>query len=522
MKSVFRVWRRRNSSKTSIDEDAHIPVQRATSSSKVFAPSPSPPPSYNGPSPPRPARPDAPSLDPPVFRDCFSHSIEEALQYNGGKPQHASGNYPTTPRTATPRQNEFATLAHYPSPSHYTSNGHSLSKHHGPRDTIHGRAGLTPTQSSQIPSSKTDPNSATRTNSTPSRSQIRSPTHVNFDMPVDPLEAGTQRSQFSFSRAPSSADSPEDGQGSRRVSPFPESRTRTSQDSPTPRTSQRRGSKDELSSMPSNAHPGPLHVDTTDPRTRRGLATTRSTPHLRPNAEYLPSNEPLPPLPIPSPSDPNFVSYFPSPPPLIIRKKRPQPLVLNPQARALPTPHATSPNASSTDSTPVATPQSSTLQFPTSPTPPAKISRKSSVIPPLIHSPPTSPLPSPPAHTSSTPMSPPPRRTVHSFHSSASQLKPSRSAINLRTEKAPPSVPTHRMTSSDPIAEVSGQATAHRTGSPLKLDQNSHNSSRRFVSVARLRSSLDPPLTWVLSQDRREDVAVASSQEGAVQWGYAL
>jgi hypothetical protein len=160
----------------------------------------------------------------------------------------------------------------------------------------------------------------------------------------------------------------------------------------------------------------------------------------------------------------------------VIRKKRPQPLVLQPQQGSPSFPPKASPISSSADSTPVATPQSSRTQFAASPKPPR-------AIPPLLHSPPTSPLPPPPNMPPPYPKHALPRQSIQS-------LKPSRSASNLRRDKFLSSIPTHRMTSSDPISEVPVPPMQDRTSSPLKLDAKSNgvrNSPQRFVSVMQLR-----------------------------------
>lgn len=138
------------------------------------------------------------------------------------------------------------------------------------------------------------------------------------------------------------------------------------------------------------------------------------------------------------------LSLFPLPPPLIVRKKVPAPLVLRSMTPAS--------AQSSRDSTPVGTP--TTPRFPlihsptqpsvTSPTKKFYTGRPSASFSPPPFSPPNSPLPKPPK------VQEPGRRPSDQY---VRPLRTSQSSINFRNVLPFPA--THRLTSSEPISDQS-------------------------------------------------------------------
>ncbi|KAF5333255.1 hypothetical protein D9611_002182 [Ephemerocybe angulata] len=507
--SFLRSWRKRASSKTSKEDDTHLPLQYPISPPLTHVPSPA----RYSPGPSTPFKQPLLSLTSSAFKEDFSHSVEEALQYRRG-PGQTMPTHQTATAQVSYRENDSSTRTYHPNSSMTTFNGspptHARAS---PSNAKHFSSSTTPLRPQPVSSSFSTPgthdNNFSSTRLLQHPSEILSPTHVTFLSSADIKRASTPKPSTSSSiHGPNTHGSPL----ITRHTTGPDSATPTRGNGPsyeTTKTSHRRASvttKEEHPYRTPTAYNVASESNTADPvvpHARRYLTSTRSTPHLRPETQY-PHNcdNPLPPLPVnavPSPSDPNFASFFPIPPPLIIRKKRPQPLVLNPQKGPLPFPPSPSPGYSSADSTPVATPQSTKSHFTTNASSPLKppLGRKASIIPPPIHSPPTSPLPSPPSVPS------PPRQSTHSFRA-PQPLKSSRSAINLRTSGVPPSTATHRMTSSDPISEVAGQPTKDRTSSPLKLDSSNRNAIRN-----------SPRRT-----DRRD--TVAAPQDASVQWGYAL
>ncbi|KAF8165459.1 hypothetical protein B0H34DRAFT_239880 [Crassisporium funariophilum] len=188
-------------------------------------------------------------------------------------------------------------------------------------------------------------------------------------------------------------------------------------------------------------------------------------------------------------SEDNFpLSLFPAPPPLVIRKKVPTPLVIRPM---LPSQSS----QSSRDSTPVGTP--TTPRFPSLNSPsqssicsPSKkyfINRPLARNSPPPFSPPNSPLPIPPV-----------TREEEVRHFSVRPLRTARSDNNLRG--ALPFPATHRLNSSEPISDQSS--------SPIK---RSTRPRPEGVRLKNLQSYTD------LKEQPRE-----TGMESHVQWGYAL
>lgn len=188
------------------------------------------------------------------------------------------------------------------------------------------------------------------------------------------------------------------------------------------------------------------------------------------------------------------LSLFPTPPPLVVRRKKrvPKPLILHPSS----VPHCTSiqfspsPGGSSIDSTPLATPASpQSLLPPLSPSSSSPISlgkrtyaRSASSILPPQYAPPDSPLPMPPTS---------PKRGPATIDSSRS-LRVARSSDILRQPPVPFPA-SHRLSFSEPISE---------------LDHNTLNLTKPTSLASR---------TYSESAERRR-----SSLGAQVQWGYAL
>ncbi|KDR83866.1 hypothetical protein GALMADRAFT_682077 [Galerina marginata CBS 339.88] len=177
------------------------------------------------------------------------------------------------------------------------------------------------------------------------------------------------------------------------------------------------------------------------------------------------------------------LSLFPVPPPLIVRKKIPAPLILQPR---LP-----SSAQSSRDSTPVGTPTTPRFQHPSSPpqsstaSPTKKfyLSRSSTSFSPPPFSPPNSPLPKPPIALDGCPKS---------SDRAVGTLRNTQSNANLRDSL--PFSARHRLTSSEPISD--------QTSLPIKRPTKPRRAERpkniqAYMNMEELTS------------------------EG-VQWGYAL
>jgi len=168
----------------------------------------------------------------------------------------------------------------------------------------------------------------------------------------------------------------------------------------------------------------------------------------------------------------NFpLSLFPLPPPLIVRKKVPTPLIL----RSTPSASA----QSSCDSTPVGTPTTPRFQYTTSPSqssitsPTKKISfgRSSTSISPPPFSPPNSPLPDPPIEGA--------RKSTRDVFR---PLRATQSNNNFRT--ALPFPATHRLTSSEPISDQSN-LPIKRPAKPRHITERPKNIQTYMVSVVR-------------------------------------
>ncbi|KAH6915021.1 hypothetical protein BKA70DRAFT_1419972 [Coprinopsis sp. MPI-PUGE-AT-0042] len=224
---------------------------------------------------------------------------------------------------------------------------------------------------------------------------------------------------------------------------------------------------------PSNGEPrSGAHMNPGSPKGLKVYHASQSSPHL-------PQDSPI--------DSQDLSSLFPSPPPLIIRKRVPQPLVLQPRRPSTGSTVPSSPDPSSTESTPVSTPTSPKFSPPTQSPLSKSFARHANGIPPLLYDPPTSPLPSPPvslqskARQSSVPF----QGRVH--------LRGAQSTNNLRSN-APFSAnsQTHRMTSSDPVAEFLQELGLDDRLSSLpsqsKLDQ--------VVNSQFSKTSRDAPVNW--------------------------
>lgn len=218
---------------------------------------------------------------------------------------------------------------------------------------------------------------------------------------------------------------------------------------------------------PSSSNGRPRSGARMNPDSPKGLKlhhASQSSPHLPPSS--TPQECPI--------DSQDLSSLFPSPPPLVIRKRVPQPLVLQPRRPSAGSIAPSSPDPSSTESTPVSTPTSSKFSPPTQSPLSKGFARHANGIPPLLYDPPTSPLPSPPVSPQSRPRqaSVPPQGRVH--------LRGAQSTNNLRSNVSfSGSSQTHRMTSSDPVAEFLQQ---------LGLDDR--------ISSLPSQSKLDQVVSW--------------------------
>ncbi|EAU84683.1 hypothetical protein CC1G_00202 [Coprinopsis cinerea okayama7 len=296
----------------------------------------------------------------------------------------------------------------------------------------------------------------------PPNQRTRTPTRVKFDSSVEVLATRTSRVSLTERRPPqihSSKVKCNNNQASHSVSKHAGS-GRVDDQRPSNGRPQR-SDEDETSNSTEQA-------TTTPPKGLKLYHSSQSSPHLPARVERRP------------PEQEDLCALFPSPPPLIIRKKVPQPLVLQPRSPPSTVAFPPSPNPSSTDSTPVSTP-TSPKQFPTStptqsPLLKASFVRHGNAVPPPLYDPPTSPLPSPPVNPQSTAYVP--RKPTYSLQGRA-HLRGTMSTSSLRGAGGS-NHPTHRMTSSDPMAEVLQQLTKSK---PPRASESS-------------RSSPDPPVQW--------------------------
>ena len=199
------------------------------------------------------------------------------------------------------------------------------------------------------------------------------------------------------------------------------------------------------------------------------------------------------------------LSLFPLPPPLLVRKKIPAPLVLG---SGLP-----SSAVSSRDSTPISTPTTPRFQSLNSPSQssiasPKKfyLGRTSAIFSPPPTSPPNSPLPDLP-----------PSRNV-SPEKLAPTLRITHSNANLRG--ALPYPATHRLTSSEPISDHSSlpiKRPMKPRPDPVKV-QDSHT-----YMVRMLRQGMLVAGSSYFFQDLKEQTGRSTrNMDTYVQWGYAL
>ncbi|KAK0206518.1 hypothetical protein DFS33DRAFT_1315165 [Desarmillaria ectypa] len=201
------------------------------------------------------------------------------------------------------------------------------------------------------------------------------------------------------------------------------------------------------------------------PYVKESLPRSSSEANIgRPSSKSLDVNETEP-----------FLSLFPSPPPLRIRKKNLKPLVLLPTPTIVPLPLSP---AYSSDTTPTGTPTFSTP--PTSPRTPAfqhslDINERAQARAPTphnIHSAPTSPMarsfPSPPASPSVRSFqSPPASPLARSFQIHPPGIRIDRSALTEQSH-----LPSHRITSSESThaskaigrSKFTSATTARKTG----------------------------------------------------------
>ncbi|KAF9006494.1 hypothetical protein BDQ17DRAFT_1540308 [Cyathus striatus] len=216
---------------------------------------------------------------------------------------------------------------------------------------------------------------------------------------------------------------------------------------------------------------------------------TGSSPHL----PFLEAQSVQPPISIHSVPLCNLIdsddpiSLFPSPPPLVVRKKVPQPLILRPTPTIAPLPP--SPCFSSCDFTPPATPATLRQQTPSRPsiqTPSKHLTgRPPGVIPPPLFSPPTSPLPALP-NTSPGP--------VNSFQGTR-PLRITKSTSHLRSENNGVSA-THRLTCSEPISELFSHPTKARKRTDSRSDTRSYRKKPHEPSPLRTSAASDPRVQW--------------------------
>ncbi|TFK76024.1 hypothetical protein BDN72DRAFT_361510 [Pluteus cervinus] len=237
------------------------------------------------------------------------------------------------------------------------------------------------------------------------------------------------------------------------------------------------------------------------PKRQRVPYKSGSTPHLR----STPSAPPASPPPQPN-EDP--LSLFPKPPPLIIRKKVPRPLVLRtmpsvgsldqPSPSLSAFPPSPSIGSSSPDSTPLTTPTSPRgIPSPSvsrAPIMSANYMLKHATGRGQVHSPWSIPSPST-THLPTPPTSPVAHDPMSSrLTLSRPPLRVAFSALNLRNEAYP--APTHRTTSSD-------------SSPPQPSDRLQFN--REYKAHSRLRE-----------EHRTAQVDSTESSESHVQWGYAI
>ncbi|PPQ77372.1 hypothetical protein CVT25_010954 [Psilocybe cyanescens] len=184
------------------------------------------------------------------------------------------------------------------------------------------------------------------------------------------------------------------------------------------------------------------------------------------------------------------LSLFPLPPPLIVRKKVPAPLVLRNVTPTSASAH------SSRDSTPVGTPTTprfSALNSPSqssvnSPSKKFYTGRPSTNFSPPPFSPPNSPLPKPPISQEAVRRSP--QQTIH-------PLRTVQSNANLRG--ALPFPATHRLTSSEPISDQSS-VPIRRPPKPRPAERPKN----------------------IQTYMETTDQSINTNVEAHVQWGYAF
>ncbi|KAF9058043.1 hypothetical protein BJ165DRAFT_1521364 [Panaeolus papilionaceus] len=260
---------------------------------------------------------------------------------------------------------------------------------------------------------------------------------------------------------------------------------------------------DVLKSPPKSVHAVDLLVGTKPRRLYHNSGS--STPHLPYDGRGSPSPPSLGATSSIDGEAGNFpLSLFPAPPPLIVRKKVPSPLVLRPS----PPPRSAQ---SSRDSTPLGTPTTPRFQQVYSPSQlgiasPTKkaISRPTASITPPKYSPPNSPLPEIPTiipgyerqRTASAQIVRPPR-PVRSFSNNNLRDTITSFSVNQR----------HRLTSSEPISDHSS----------LPIKRSSPPKPR-------------PAPLMLQTRDLKSHVEITNSDQAvtpsgtveSVQWGYAF
>lgn len=217
----------------------------------------------------------------------------------------------------------------------------------------------------------------------------------------------------------------------------------------------------------------PTSVHSVESKRRSPYHTMGSTPYL----PYQERRTPSPRSNSTSSSEGNDtdnfpLSLFPAPPPLIVRKKVPAPLVLRPIRTDL--------SPVSRDSTPVGTPTTPRFNTPSpqsslaSPTK-KHIHRSASAYSPPPFSPPNAPLPSVPASPAMERFGHP-LRTVHS-------------SLDLRDPAHPP---THRLTSSEPVGRPN--FVSQRTARPRFENMQTKDFQTQMVNILSQIMSLDDSL----------------------------
>ncbi|TFK28847.1 hypothetical protein FA15DRAFT_700738 [Coprinopsis marcescibilis] len=428
--------------------------------------------------------------------DTFSSSVEDALHFTKPPHRHSPEYHPNHLQPPHQAHHHYNDVPRAMVPTFTGRHGAplNLGSHGPPRNVKHGPPNVLQNQLYSINSAKGDRGLQGPYNQSPSflaslgpQRQApdsvavlkpRTPTRVKFDPSVETTSPRIAR--MSMSKIPRSGDHLSERIEGNRSSPSHQSHRR---DSLIPDSHPQQRRKPALNNTNEAPESGLDMGKTGSPSRGLGLYhSSQSSPHLPSSSRSQQST-----------SQQDLASLFPSPPPLIIRKKVPQPLVLQPRRPSttlVPFPPSPSPDPSSTDSTPITTPTSS-RQFSTPTQSPLKPSyqRPGNAIPPLLYDAPTSPLPSPPINPHNKTFTA--RQPTYSMQG-RTHLRGAVSTSNLRPN-GPPHLQTHRMTSSDPISDALQQASKDTGIRPSKsgVRRESEELSNNTSS-----SSHDPPVEW--------------------------